>query len=727
MQTVHLHNGHPSYWDARIDVEYCTIPFDGPYTWVVYKLINIYSDKPDRYNRFYQEAKNNFWIEILDSDKVEEHIESVKSRPSSIASSTSSFTKKDSFVEVKMLSIENTNRMYYNSRTIANVMLIGATNNVKTHSTQINFPALVDLDPAKHNVIVAPDFSGSFKNDFEKYNYLPVKLSLELPKCKFTQEEHLKMQGPGPLLGRIGKFVFDKVDYFQKLFNCYPWEARDLTSLAKVETTTPIKVHIEKLKVERPDLLTFLGYLHNKKSINKSTNNQLLLAFYKHVGADYDAFVAGLDHALTSFYDLKSSSYKIPISREAVQCLPGVSDKIVEKKAKAQWQFAQGAKAKSALLGIAENKHPLLSAALESGEVKFSLFHVSGDENKLINTEFDIIEAALAKPGWRDSIIAIMASAQSRTTYSKRVTNYFAFILYTLPRYLDRNAPLKSPGKSRKKRNWSCMPKFVNSQWELEMNDDDKTPEGTTKKRSALTPVADSDTGVVSVPYCSMAITGAFTTWCYSDLYTVVEQGQEDPISSIGGSYSADLAEKLNGRDDYGLCFYTLNGTSRNQGYPTFLIIFERTSAHGTRVHFHRVHPCRARGPNGTETPPHKLIEECYRYMAGNVLSTEIAHQQGDLLLIPCGGPGKAVDLAIDVFGFENHKFVSKSNTPVQLVKATGKTRGNLLGYLYSDEGMNMPHPEHEPINDIKAGWYELKRCKSYENNPTGAWSLNID
>lgn len=37
-----------------------------------------------------------------------------------------------------------------------------------------------------------------------------------------------------------------------------------------------------------------------------------------------------------------------------------------------------------------------------------------------------------------------------------------------------------------------------------------------------------------------------------------------------------ELELKLNGRDDYGLMFYTLTGTSTATGYPTFLIIFER-------------------------------------------------------------------------------------------------------------------------------------------------------
>lgn len=512
-----------------------------------------------------------------------------------------------------------------------------------------------------------------------------------------------------------------EAEVLNAFFDFYEWDKRDTTSVKKAETTQPVKDYIDALKNEDVRLFQFLSFLHNKKTYNKISDNQLLNTFYANC-PDYEAFKTSLQTAYDVFCNSRDSD--IPkITRECINVFPGVKNAIDDKKAKQQWQFAQGAKAKAALLGIKEENHPCIVKALEANELPFALFHESGKENNLINVEFDILETALKNPEWKDTILKIAQNAAGRSTYSRRITNYLSFILYTLPAYLDRNAPL--PSKGKKKRNWKCMPKFVNSQWELEMAED-TNENGTTKRRSALTPVADNDAGIVHVPYAAMSISGVRTTWCYSELYTVAEKGREDPISDIGGVFPSDIAPKLNGRDDYGLCFYTLTGTSRNQGYPTFLIIFERTTLHGTKIHFHRVHPSRFRGPEGAPTPSSRIIEECYRYMAGNVRAEEIAHQQGDLLLLKCEKPGKSEE-PIDVFGFENHEFKSKSDTPVKLFKASGKSRGNTLGWLYSEEGMSMPHPEHEPIENIEAGYFELKRCKSYENNPVSVWVLSID
>lgn len=502
-----------------------------------------------------------------------------------------------------------------------------------------------------------------------------------------------------------------------------PWEKRALTSIKKQETSGPIAGYIEQLRKEKPLLGHFLNVLHSDKASDRVTNNQLLSKFYAAVSS-YEQFEQNLQKAYSHWLTLTSPFLEMKTLRDALYQLDGVSEHITDKRAKTQWQFAKSNQAKAETLGITETKYPHLFAALVSGDIPFALFHVSGCEDKLINVEYPILEHALAIPQWHKVVCEIAQNASRRNTYSRRITNYLSFILYTLPNYLNRNAPLKNKGK--KKRSWTCIPKFVNSQWELEMSED-SNENGTTKRRSALTPVADNDTGVVTVPYAAMSISGVRTTWCYSELYTVVEQGQEDPLNDNGGVFPSDLAEKLNGRDDYGLCFYTLTGTARNQGYPTFLIIFERTSAHGTKVHFHRVHPSRYRGPAKTATPSSVLIEECYRYMAGNVRAEEIAYQQGDLLLLRVDQPGKVTDTPVNVFGFENHEFKSKSATPVKLLRATGKSRGNTLGWLHAPDGMSMPHPEHEPIEDIKPGWYELKRCKSYENNPVSVWVLNID
>lgn len=503
---------------------------------------------------------------------------------------------------------------------------------------------------------------------------------------------------------------------------------RDLAGVKALETRKDIKPNLDRLATEEPLLWRFFAWLHDGKTRDKTSNNKLIAAMLEAVGTDYDKLRAELRRALDNVPKTESvpeygGAQKDPIARNVCLSLLGATDKVAEQKAKQQWQFAKGARAQAEVLGISADRHPLLMARVEAGDISLNLFHEAGNEDRLINVEFDLWERALAREGWADVLVEIAQNASKRTTYSKRVTSYIAFP-FRIERYLDRHAPRK------KGHGWKAMPKFVQSQWELEMGE--ATEEGTTKRRSAFTPVADNDEGTVTVPYVAMAISGVRTTWCYSERYFVVEEGQEDPIFDQGGVYEADLAEKLNGRDDYGLCFFTLTGTDRNTGYPTFLVIFERTTHHGTRVHFHRVHPSRSRGPNGTQTPPNRLIEECYRYMAGNVRAEEIAHQQGDILLIKADGPGKATSDPVPVFGFENHAFVpldapDGSCPPVRLMRAKAKSRDNLLGWIHAPNGMRMPHPEHESIEDIAPGWYEVRRCKSWEANPTSVWVLNID
>lgn len=504
---------------------------------------------------------------------------------------------------------------------------------------------------------------------------------------------------------------------------CVNPAARDMTAVKALETKKTIAPNLARLEAEEPILWKFFAWCHDGKTKDKTSNNKLIAAMLTLVGEDYVALRDELRRVMLNYFNLPNGNYRGSDSRDVCLSFVGAKDKIEDAKAKAQWQFAKSARNQAEVIGISPTKHPLLLAAIESNQITMSLFHEAGKEDNLINVEFDLWEKALARPGWSEVLLKIASNAGSRTTYSKRVTSYLAY-LFKLEKYLDRTAP------RAKKAKWKTMPKFVSSQWELEMTDE-ATEEGTTKRRSAMTPVADNDTGVVTVPYVAMAVSGIRTTWCYSEIFFVAEEGAEDPVFRAGGVYQADFEEKLNGRDDYGLCFFTLTGSDQNTGYPTFLIIFERTTKHGTRVHFHRVHPSRMRGPNGTQTPPNRMVAECYRYMAGNIRAEEIAHQQGDLLLQVADGPGKSIDAPVNVFGFENHSFVPLEvdgvAKTVQLVRSTAKTRGNLLGWLHAPTGMRMPHPEHEPIEDIPPGWYALNRCRSYENNPSGVWSLNID
>lgn len=505
---------------------------------------------------------------------------------------------------------------------------------------------------------------------------------------------------------------------------------RDLAGVKAVEFRKDIRPNVERLEKEEPLLWKFFAWLHDGKTREKTSNNKLLVAMLEKVGTSYDDLRAEVRRALDTVQDTEVvSEYSLTenlgeLSRNVCLGLVGAGDKVAEGKAKAQWQYAKGAKAQALVLGVDEARHPLLMARLEAGDISLNLFHEAGQEDNLINVEFDLWERSLARDGWADTLVEIAGNASARTTYSKRVTSYLAF-LFRIERYLDRHAPRADGSR------WKAMPRFVQSQWELEM--DEPTEEGTSKKRSAFTPVADNDAGTITVPYVAMSVSGVRTTWCYSETYFVAEEGAEDPVFEAGGVYENELAEKLNGRDDYGLCFFTLTGTDRNTGYPTFLVIFERTTRHGTRVHFHRVHPSRKRGPNGTETPPNRLVEECYRYMAGNIRAEQILHQQGDILLLSATGPGKSVDDAKGVLvrGFENHAFVAREvdgiASPVRLVRSQAKGRDNLLGWLHAPTGMRMPHPEHEPVEGIAPGWYEVRRCKSWEANPTSVWTLNID
>lgn len=474
---------------------------------------------------------------------------------------------------------------------------------------------------------------------------------------------------------------------------------------------------IRRLEAEEPTLYGFYVFLHGKNTVGKASNNQLLGAFLTHIDGDYDTFRSTLYNAITISLVKKGKIYREDApGRFLLEDFPGAAEKLDSQEAKSRWQYANSARQKAEVLGILPDKHPNLLRLLEGNEITFNTFHEPGKEDTLVNVEFDRFEWALSQPDWEPALKQILATVSGRTTYTHSISSYIAF-LRKLPKYLDRHAPRPDGSK------WKAMPSYVDSAWKLEM--DEATEEGTTKRRSALTPVADNDTGIVTIPYASIRMSGVQTTYCYSENYYVVEEDMVDPLGN--GVFPSDLEEKLNGRDDYGLMFYTLTGTPRNQGYPTFLIIFERTeNAHGgTRVHFHRVHPSRYRGPNGSDTPSNRLIQECYRYMAGNVMASEISYQQGDIMLIRTEAIGKTVDEGAVVTGFENHSFVGKNDTPVMLYRSTAKKPAN-LGWIKT-EGMDMPHPEHESILNIPAGIYEVRRAKSWEANPSSVWVLRID
>lgn len=393
--------------------------------------------------------------------------------------------------------------------------------------------------------------------------------------------------------------------------------------------------------------------------------------------------------------------------------LPGAKDKLETEKAKTEWQYRKGAREQALGLGIDPIKHKRLLEAVEAKKFPLTLFHKAGKPEHIINVEFDLWEKALKRPGWSETLLEIAADASRRTTYEKNITPYFAF-LFHIEKYLKRHT-----GKP-----WKAIPKFVSSQWELEMDEDAKQG-STSSKRSALTPIADNEAKTITVPYASLSVTGVRTTYCYSLKYYVLEENTLDVLT--GDPIQNELECKLNGRDDYGLMYYTLTGSPPATGYPSFLIIFEKVPSKeiGVRVHFHRVHPNRSK--NGAPTPACRLIEECYRYMAGNVRAEEIHAQQGDLIFIKTEEvPTKDIE-GKPVSDFESHKFIPSNGIPLVLYEKPVKAIKNRLGFIFSEEPFTVSHPEHEDLTDMPAGFYEVRRCRTWEANPKAVWSYTFD
>jgi hypothetical protein len=623
-----------------------------------------------------------------------------------------------------------------------------------------------------HHLYYQPGFSGS--RDYGEWAWIYVRLRVKHPQSGAETEADFKFMrpiagrfkaaekgkvGPVGITNRIHDYEYMlpySVDNYQDFHGLLTSEhlvcedgdealwtwylgrgnlTRDNIETAGVKSLWKrkgIKPNLDRLEADEPLLFAFLLSLHNKKSRQKTSNNRLIKAFLEHTGGDYDKIRDGLKSVMgraaeLGIYDEASYSDHDIQNRSLCLALPGAAEQEAERKAKVMWQYQQTMTGKADGIGIDADKYPTLYQHVVDGKIPMGIFHAPGNKQHIINDEFDLWEEALTQPGWSEVICEISQAAASRTTYDKPITSYLAFMLITLPRYLDRVAPRPKTSPRGKRPSWRCMPKFVQSEWELEM--EEATEEGTVKRRSAMTPIADNDEGVVTVPYVAMQIHGFGTTFCYSGNYTVAERGTADPLGD--GIWTKDFEHKLNGRDDYGLCFYTLIGTDRNTGYPSFLIILERLPtrddiALDTRVHFHRVRPNRSK--NGIPTPTSKLVQECYRYMAGNVEATEINAQQGDLIFIKRDKPGKATVEPVPTRAFENHRFVPLNDGPViQLVASVAKAPTNRLGYIYSEGGIRVEHPEHEDIEQLEAGWYEVRRCKSWEANPTAVWSMTID
>ncbi len=542
----------------------------------------------------------------------------------------------------------------------------------------------------------------------------------------------------------------------------------DNTKISATENKKDILPNVTRLGNEDPVLFAFYEWLKDGKTRNKGCNNTLLAAFLKACGKDFTQLRDGLKEVLKaaekqklSYYN-PSRSYGVYVvdTRPLCLLLPGAKERHETQEASADWSKRKNKASQADGLGIDQALQPLLYENVANGSIPTTVFRQP--DKTPVNREFKVWEKALSRPGWAKPITEIAASAASRSTYEKDITPYLSF-LFRLEKYLERNT-----GKP-----WTCMPKFVSAQWELEMDEPGET--GTTKRRSAFTPVADNETNIVTVPYVAVCVSGVRTQWCYSRFYHVFEENMIDPES--GGVVESDLTEKLNGRDDYGLMYFTLTGTVTARGYPTFLVIFERIPERvaqgakspdcpkcngkrvrsqkqmelfsncayctpqktgGTRVHFHRTHPCRKRGEEGGKTLACELVAECYRYMAGNVRAEEITAQQGDLIFIRCDKDprekGSKVGDVQEVNEFESHRFVyyhgsdgrNDKSDPLPLYPSKGGPK-NRLGFLYAKTAFSVRHPEHENIHKLEEGWWEVRRCKSWEANPHAIWSLTID
>ena len=361
-------------------------------------------------------------------------------------------------------------------------------------------------------------------------------------------------------------------------------------------------------------------------------------------------------------------------------------------------------------LALDEEKYPLTSKTIKEGELPLSTFFRKSEQYFLLNDNWDLWEVMLKKH--KDVAIEIAKEASRRTTYEKDIMSYFYFILYALPEYLKLHT-----GKR-----WQCIPRLVENVNDLEPPKADDTS-GITRSRSALTPIVDNNARTVVVPYASLAVGGSYgTTYCYSHDYHLIQRG----FNFNGNAVLHDLEEKLNGRDDYGLMFYTLTGSSQGRGYPTFLIIFERRVQKGdTKVHFHRTHPSRSKG--GDYNSVHNWIKVCYNWMAGNVRRDLIKAQQGDLFFVEVSEETN-LDFQGYVDSYDQHKFEIPKEQPlvVEFAPYTKAATSNILGYVRLKEATWLRHPEHDDVL-IPAGTFAIHQCRSWEANPKGIWSLRID
>jgi hypothetical protein len=536
---------------------------------------------------------------------------------------------------------------------------------------------------------VAPLYS--FK-DVAPYRYLlefPVNLEIKDKKL----EDHVYI---------ISNLTYNDSPYFQTLLNTEATLDLNLAS-AKGIGNLFTKVHkfYTNLSTNTRKISVKLLFDVAEKTTKGVKNSVVINKIFENVNTEAE-FNATVDILETCFLNI-GKSWRIHESfyGRLATYFPSVRELRKEKLKKNQTKAFNKIMEDIDFININKEKYPLTFDLVQNGDIPLgTFFRKQIDSYFLYNDTWELWEAFVAR--FPTEAIELAKEVSRRTTYEKDIMSYFYFILHALPEYLE-----KYTGKK-----WTCSPKIVHSANELEPPKPGEN--GVAKTRSALTPTVDNEKNHVVVPYVSMSVGGYKTQFCYALDYNLFHRG----MSYKGNVVVNEIEEKLNGRDDYGLMWYTLTGTDTARGYPTFLIIFERLDD-STRVHFHRTHPMRSK--NGEYNPIHQWIKGCYRWMVGNVPFERITVQQGDLAFVDA-----VIDddfsSAQEVNSFDNHCF----ERPVKYLPYTKRDGQNILGYFKLDSNTTLKHNEHAD-RFIPAGEYELRQCRSWEATPTGIWVLRID
>jgi hypothetical protein len=538
-----------------------------------------------------------------------------------------------------------------------------------TDAPSSTFPRLGDFDSGNRQ---SDHFNFTLEDLHSLYNFhvgtrsLNNMLKAEAEACNFTSTDAIKKPGLTKLykktLAPLAQELFDNGEYvaWMALRSCFKNGAR---SVRKVKVSSIINQLME-----------------NVTTVDEL--KEVLEPWTLDGGRDFDEA-------------LESTSYFKAKRKETVK---KDTDKAIRKRVKDLDEIE-----------LDQNKYPLTYEALTQGEIPLTCIFPAEETYFLINDNWQLWEEMLRR--FPEETKECATEAGARKNYERDLMSYFYFVLYGLPEYLEEHTGYT----------WTCSPRLVQSQYELEPEavEEDR---GVIKKRSALTPVADNKKHHVVVPYCSMAVHGRMTTYCYAHTFNVLRRGQ----MLEGNVVTKDIEEKLNGKDDYGLMYYTLTGSYTNRGYPTFLIIFERLKSKGkTRVHFHRVHPMRSK--DGDSNPISNWTRTSYNWMIGNVNVKDIAFQQGDLAFIRVPAE-KAVKI-----DFTEAKMVSDCDShcfakAVPFLEYTGKKK-HVLGHIKIDskKGQKLLHPEHDNVTIREEGVFEVRQCRSWEANPKGIWTLNFD